>query len=133
MKTIQVDVLQPLPESWGVCLACEMVLAQAGTEGDPSERGLDDYPPEWQAEFHRFCGMMIDLSARYGGTVLFRIFDPRSLPGLAKAIRHGAYHYPAFVIEGRTRISGFDPEPLQRALELAGAHVQDESIFKPET
>jgi len=128
MKTIQVDVLMPLPEGWGVCLPCEMLLAQAEVGQDPCERGLDEYPPEWQAEFRSFCGMMFDLSARYGETVLFRIFDPRSLPGLVKAIGHGAHRYPAFLLKGGKKMSGSDLEPLQKALEIAGAKVQTESI-----
>jgi hypothetical protein len=128
LTPIRVDVLMPLPEGWGLCSACEMLAGQAGLGQEPSDRGLDEYPPEWQAEFRLFCELMFDLSARYGDTVLFRILDPRSMPGLIKALRHGAHRYPAFILPGGGRIAGFDKGPLEKGLEACGAILQTESI-----
>ena len=59
MAPVQVEVITPLPEGWGVCLSCEMLMAQAELDKGPSERGLDEYPPEWQAEFHRFSEVVV--------------------------------------------------------------------------
>lgn len=129
MAPVQVEVIMPLPEGWGICLSCEMLMAQAELDQGPCERGLDEYPPEWQAEFRRFSGLMFDLSSRYGDTVMFRIFDPRSLQGLFKAIRHGIRRYPTFIVPGSRKISGLDIEPLKKALEATGAIVQNEPII----
>jgi hypothetical protein len=126
MAPVQVEVIMPLPEGWGVCLSCEMLMAQAELDKGPCERGLDEYPPEWLAEFHRFSEGLFDLSLRYGDTVTFRIFDPRSLQGLFKAIRHGIHRYPTFIVRGKQKISGLDTQPLEQALQAAGAILQTE-------
>ncbi len=127
-KTIRVEVLMPLPEGWGFCSACEMLAAQAELGQEACERGLEEYPPEWQAEFRRFSQAIFELSWRYGDSVLFRLFDPRSLQGFLKAIRHGVHRYPAFIVEGRRKLVGMELESLQQALEDAGASVQTESV-----
>jgi len=117
----------PLPEGWGICLSCEVLIAQAEMDQAPHERGLDEYPPEWQAEFRRFSEVMLDLSLRFGDTVMFRIFDPRSLQGLLKAIRYGIHRYPAFIVNGSKKIIGLDPQPLEQVLLAAGAVAQIKS------
>jgi len=124
MNPVQVEVITPLPEGWGICLTCEALIAQADMDKPPCERGLDEYPPEWQAEYQRFSELVYDLSQRYGDSVTIRIWDPRSLQGLIKAIRHGAHRYPTFVINGRHKITGLNASQLDQALQSAGAVLQ---------
>ena len=124
--TIQIDVIMPLPEGWGICLSCEMMIAQADFYKAPSDRGLDEYPPDWQDDFQRFSDTIFDLSLRYGDSVRFHIWDPRSLQGLIKAIQFGAHRYPTFIAGGK-KIVGLDPQQLEQALQSAGAVVQTES------
>jgi len=112
---ILIDVIAPLPEGWGICVSCEMMLARANLDTAPTERGLDEYPPDWQADFHRLSDVVIDLSARYGDRVLIRLWDPRSLQGMWKSLRHGVRRYPTFLVQGR-KISGLDSVQLERAL-----------------
>jgi len=115
---VQVEVIAPLPEGWGICLSCEMLMARANLDKAPAERGLDEYPPEWQAEFHRLSDLILDLASRYGGRVLIRVWDPRSLQGMWKSIRHGVRRYPTFVVAGH-KISGWDTASLEQTLATA--------------
>jgi hypothetical protein len=124
MSPVQVEVITPLPEGWGICLSCEALIACAGMEQPPSERGMDEYPPEWQDEFRRFSDLIFELSARYGDTILIRIFDPRSLQGLWKSIRHGVRHYPTFLVAGQAKIAGLDVARIKSILQSAGAVEQ---------
>jgi len=110
-----------------MCLSCEVLMAQANLEKAPHERDLDEYPPEWQAEFSRFSEAVLDLSLRYGETVMIRIFDPRSLQGLLKVIRYGIHRYPTFIVEGSRKIVGLDTQSLEQVLQAAGAIVQTQS------
>ena len=121
MLPVQVEVITPLPEGWGVCLTCEMLIAQVDLGQSPYERGMDEYPAEWRAEFNRFSDLIMDLSARYGNSIMIRIFDPRSLQGLWKAIRYGVRRYPTFIITGSQKISGWDIAGLEQALQQSGA------------
>jgi hypothetical protein len=127
MQPVQVDVISPLPEDWGLCSSCEMLIAQAGLGQAPTERGLDEYPPEWQADFRRLSALIFDLTSRYGDHVQIHVYDPRSLQGLIKALRHGVRRYPTFVVGGRARVVGWDQAALERALQAAGATLAEEA------
>ena len=119
MPTIIVDVIYPLPEGWGLCLPCEMLMARAHLDQAPYSRGLDEYPPEWQAEFERLSSTLMDLSVRYQESLLIRVWDPRSLQGLWKAIRYGARRYPTFVVGGKAKVIGWDDDRLEEYIQAA--------------
>lgn len=118
MRPVQVDVIALLPEGWGICASCEMVMARANLDKAPHERALDEFPPEWQEDFRRLSALILDLAARYGDKILIRIWDPRSLQGLWKSIRYGVRRYPTFVVDGH-KISGWDAAKVERVLMAA--------------
>jgi hypothetical protein len=66
MPPVQVDVISPLPEGWGICLTCEAMMARANLGKAPYERGLEEYPAEWREDFQRLSALILDLAARYG-------------------------------------------------------------------
>lgn len=123
MPPIRLDVVAPVPEGWGLCQSCEVLLASARLDQAPPERGLDELPPEWRADFQRLSALIFDLADRYGARITIRVYDPRSLPGLLKAVRHRVRRYPTFVIAGRDRVVGWDDAALEQALARAGAGV----------
>ncbi len=123
MIPVQVEVITPLPEGWGICLTCEALIAQAKMDKAPHERDLDEYPPEWQADYQRFSDAILDLSLRYGDSVMIRIWDPRSLQGLFKAIRYGVHRYPTFIVDRHKKVVGLDTSKLNESLQAAGAVV----------
>jgi hypothetical protein len=98
-----------------------MLMARANLDQTPTGRGLDEMPPEWQADFQRLSALILDLADRYGERVQIRIYDPRSLWGLVKALRYAARRYPTFVVAGRTKVVGWDQAAVERAVEAAGA------------
>ncbi len=123
MPPIPVDVFYPVPEGWGLCQACEVLLARADLGQAPPQRGMADLPPEWQADFQRLSALIFDMAGRYRERILIRVYDPRSLQGLFKAVRHGVRRYPTFVVAGRTKITGWDQDALTQAVERAGVNA----------
>ena len=113
---VDIEVISLLPEGWGICQSCEMLMARANLGQSPYERGLDEYPIELQEEFRQLSEFILDLSVRYGDTVMIRIFDPRSLQGLWKSIRYGVRRYPTFVIEKHKKITGLDKDLMDRVV-----------------
>jgi len=99
------------------------MLARADLGQAPPQRGFEELPPEWQADFERLSALIFGLADRYRDQILIRVHDPRSLPGLLKAIRHGVRRYPTFVVAGRTKIAGWNTEGLMQALASAGVAV----------
>lgn len=121
MPPVQIDVIALLPEGWGICLSCEMLLARANLDQAPTQRGLDEYPPDWQEDFRRLAALVFDLAGRYGDSIQIRLWDPRSLQGLIKSLRYGVRRYPTFVVAGREKVVGGDQAGLERSLQAAGA------------
>ncbi len=119
MKPVQIEVFYPVPEGWGICNACELMMAQADLGQAPHERGLDEYPPEWQDEFKRLSATIFDLANRYQDEVQIRIWDPRSLQGLWRSIRHGVRRYPTFIVNGRNKMAGWDTSKLDGLIQAA--------------
>ena len=99
-------------------------MARANLDQAPHERGLDEYPPEWQEEFRRLSDVVMSLANRYQDSILIHIWDPRSLQGLWKSIRYGVHRYPTFVIEKQSKITGLDKDLLDRALQPYLAKVE---------
>jgi hypothetical protein len=116
MRVVHVDIISPLPEGWGICLSCEMLMARARLDQAPYERGLDEYPPEWLDEFQRLSDLVMDLSSRYPEDLLIRIWDPRSLQGLIKSIRYWVRRYPTFIVQGQEKVVGWDVEKLEQTI-----------------
>ncbi len=100
---IQVDIVAHLPESWGICSACELMLGQAEFDSGPATRHLSEYPPDWQETFARLSAWVTELSGQYGERIVVRVIDPRSPLGLWKSLRHGVRRYPTFLV-GRQKI-----------------------------
>jgi hypothetical protein len=124
MSTVHVDVISPLPEGWGICLSCEVLMARANLDQAPHERGMDEYPPEWREEFQRLSDVVMDLSDRYQDDIFIRIWDPRSLQGLMKSIRYWVRRYPTFIVEGREKVTGWDVHQLEQYIAAAGGVQQ---------
>ena len=124
MKPILVEVIAPLLDGWGMCSSCEMLIARTGLDQAPYERGLEEYPPEWQADFQSLSDLVIDLAAHYGHNILIKIYDPRSLQGLVKSIRYRVHRYPTFIVNRGKRITGLDATRVEQAVISAGATPQ---------
>ncbi|MDD5467043.1 MAG: hypothetical protein PHS96_04490 [Anaerolineales bacterium] len=120
-KVIHVEVISPLPESWGVCNTCELMLAQADLGQSPPLRGLEEYPQEWQADWRRLAAILMELSEKYAGRADFHIIDPRSLAGMWKSLRYGVHVYPTFLLPGRNKVVGWDVERLETAIASQAA------------
>jgi hypothetical protein len=74
------------------------------------------YPPEMLDEAGRLATWLQDLSARYGEQLRIHIIDPQSPEGLFKSLRHWVRRYPTFIIDRRTKYTGWDRAALERLL-----------------
>jgi hypothetical protein len=99
-----------------MCTSCELVLAGAGVGENPTTRALEEYPQEWQDDYRRLTDWVYDLADRYGDRLLIKVIDPQSPEGLLKSLRYRVRSYPTFVIEGKTRVVGWQREQLEAAL-----------------
>jgi len=124
-QPILVDVIAPVPEHWGLCSSCRLMLDDAGLEQAAAGKKLDDLPPDWEEEHRQLSALILELAQRYHRSVVFRLFDPRSFRGLLKSIRHRIRSFPAFLVPcrkgGRRAILGADKASLEQALRESAA------------
>jgi hypothetical protein len=116
VKPVRLEVIAPTFQGLGICSTCELVLAEAGVGERPSERALDEYPPEWQADVRRLSEWVYELADRYGDAILIKVIDPQSPEGLLKSLRYRVRRYPTWIVDGRTRVVGWDRPALEAAL-----------------
>ena len=119
IKPVQIDAYYPIPEGWGMCNPCELMMAQANVSQAPQERGLDEYPAELIEEFQRFSATIYALAERYHDQVLIKVWDPHSLQGMMKSIRHAVRRYPTFIINGQVKLTGWDTATLDQQVQSA--------------
>ena len=117
MKPVRLEVIAPTFEGLGFCTACELVLSEAGVGEHPAERALAEYPQEWQDEYQRLTDWVYGFADRYGDQILIKVIDPQSPEGLLKSLRYWIRRYPTWIIDGRTRVVGWDREALEAALQ----------------
>lgn len=111
------EVIAPTLQGMGFCSACELVLADSGVGERPAERGLDEYPQEWQEDRQRLNDWVYDFADRYGANILIKVIDPQSPEGLWKSLRYRIRHYPTWVVNGQVRIVGWDRHALETAVQ----------------
>lgn len=119
MKPIQVEVIAPVLESLSLCTACELVMSEANMGGSSPHQALDEYPAEWQQEFQRLSDWVFELAGRYRGQVKVIVIDPRSPRGLLKSVRHRVRRTPAWIVDGRRCVVGWDRDALEQSVLAA--------------
>lgn len=60
--------------------------------------------------------IILNISERYGSKILIRIYDPRSFPGIFKALQYGAFQHPTFILGGKQKVIGNDELTLNRLI-----------------
>jgi hypothetical protein len=113
---VRLEVIAHTFEGMGICTACEVVMAEARLGQRPTERALDEYPLEWQEEWQRLTEWVYDLAGRYGDRIVIKVIDPQSPEGFFKSLRYRVRRYPTWVVDGKTRVVGWDREALDAAL-----------------
>ena len=115
---MQVEILTYAPTEFHHCQHCEVVWDSVGfgqrIRAEQRDAGL---PPDLQAEYAAISEWVAEAQQRYGRRLQVKVVDVASVEGVFKAVRYRARRFPAFIIDGRERIVGFDPEQLDAALE----------------
>jgi hypothetical protein len=116
VKPVCLEVIAPTFQGQGICTTCELVVKEADL-GQRAEHALDEYPQEWQDTVHRLTDWVYDLAERYGEGILIKVTDPQSPRGLVKSLRYRVRRYPTWIVNGKTRVVGWDREALEAAIQ----------------
>ena len=110
------EVLAHVPTDFFHCLHCERFFDAAGVGAAVRREARDAYPPKMLEEAGRLAAWLQDLSVKYGERLHIRVVDPQSPEGLLKSLRYWVRRYPTFVVDRRTKHTGWEPAALERLL-----------------
>lgn len=113
---ILIEVLAHIPTDFFHCYHCERIFGAAELGAAVRRETRTTYPPEILKDTERLATWLADLSARYGERLHIRIIDPQSMEGFFKSLRYWVRRYPTFIINRRTKHTGWDPAALERLL-----------------
>jgi hypothetical protein len=119
MEPVRLEVIAPTFEGMGICTVCELVMSEAGVGEHPTHRGLDEYPTDWQEEYRQLLEWVYGLGDRYGPRILIKVIDPWSAEGLLKGLRYRVRRYPIWIVNGGTKIVGWDQRAIEAVLDQA--------------
>jgi len=121
LKPIKLEILSLLPTTFKQCPSCEEFFDQSGIGQQVHNQILDEYPQDLRDEGQHLATLMAELTTRFGDDILIHVIDPQSLPGFFKSIKYRVRKYPAFIIDGKELVVGWDRTALDHALETHSA------------
>lgn len=116
LQPVFLEILAHVPTDFFHCLHCERLFDAAGIGAQVHREIQTAYPPEILEEAERLATWLQDLVARYGERVHIRIVDPQSAEGFFKSLRYWIRRYPAFVVNQREKVTGWDLANVERLL-----------------
>ncbi len=116
---IILEILSLVPATFAQCSSCETIYGQAGVGTKVHAEIMQEYPPELLQDHIRLSAWVEELAQGYQGDIQIRVIDPQSGLGLLKCLRHRVRRYPAFIINGKTKYTGWDKDALDALLRQA--------------
>ena len=116
MKPITLEVISLVLGIFATWTHCEYVTDQLGLKEKRDNQDLNEYPEDLKEDYLFLSGWVKELSQKYREKILIRIIDAQSFQGFYKSIRYRAFHYPAFIINGKKKYTGKDKEQLESLL-----------------
>jgi hypothetical protein len=117
MKPVYVEVITKVLTTYGHCKRCDLMGDLAGINKKIQHRQINEYPEEAKDEFLRLSDWIRELARLYKHRILIRVIDAQSPMGILKSLRHRAWKYPAFIVEGKDKYVGWDAEKLEALID----------------
>lgn len=125
MKPISVEVVTNLLTVLNHCESCKLIYNEIGVEEEVSKEALNEYPAELREEFFKLSDWMAELARLYRHRIRISIIDAKSISGVYKSLRHRFRKYPAFIVDKKDVVAGWDRDKLTDILD---AHIRGEQL-----
>jgi hypothetical protein len=78
---------------------------------------LGEYPPDLLEEQQKLSTLMVELIRYFKDDITIHVIDPQSLMGIITFIKYRVRKYPAFIIDGKELIIGWNRDALDDAIK----------------
>ena len=117
MKPILLEIVTLMIITVDQCTHCSILFHEAGIRQRHRQQEFDEYPKDLRDESAQLSDWIHDLKRLYKHRLLIRLIEAQSLTGIYKSLRHRIRRYPAFIIEGKETVSGWDKARLEGLLD----------------
>ena len=115
-QPILLEVLAHVPTDFFHFAYCERLFDAAEVSAPIHQDIQAAYPPEIVEQAERLFTWLQGLSAQYGNHLHIHMVNPQSVEGFFKSLRYWIHQYPAFIVNRREKIVGWNPADVERLL-----------------
>ena len=116
---ILLEILSLVPATFTQCSSCETLYDQAGVGPKVHAEIMQEYPPDLLQDHIQLSSWVEELAEHYQTDIQIRVIAPQSGLGFFKCLWHRVRRYPTFIINGKTKYTGWDREALDALLQEA--------------
>jgi hypothetical protein len=125
-----VEIIAYAPTAFYHCTHCEVAWQEIGaTNRIHEEQVASSLPEDLIMEYQIVSDWVNEMFRSYGDRIIIKIIDAASIEGFYKSLRHNARHYPAIIVDGKSRFIG--SEMLSAASEAIAHQLESEPIEAP--
>ena len=117
MRPITVEVVSNVLTSYSVCKNCELFFQESGVNEETNKEILEEYPVEFKEDFLKLSEWIRELKRLYKHRIHIELIDVQSPAGIYKSLIHRFRTYPAFIVEKKDVITGWDQEKLNDLID----------------
>ncbi|UCE00008.1 MAG: hypothetical protein JSV42_04620 [Chloroflexota bacterium] len=130
-RPIKLEIFSLIPISYHQCKHCETFYDQSGIGPQVHQRIMQEYPNEVLEDHLRLSELVVELANRYKNRLEIEVIDPQSGLGFYKSLRYWVREYPTFLLAGEDKITGWDSEKLDDAIQarLSRYYIEKQELY----
>ena len=126
-KPLLVEIIAFAPTAFYHCTHCEVALREMGATNRIHEEQVESsLPQDLLQEYQVVSDWVKELFRVHCDRVVLKVIDAASLEGVYKSLKYNARHYPAVIVNGKSKFIGSQmlpkaSEEIAQQLQSAGA------------
>ena len=126
-KPLHVEIIAYAPTAFYHCTHCEVAWREIGSTNRIHEEQVESSLPEdLLREYQVVSDWVKDLFRLHCDRIILKVIDAASIEGFYKSLKYNARHYPAVIVDGKSRFIG--SQMLSAASEEIAHQLESEPI-----
>jgi hypothetical protein len=118
MTPVEIDVVFPLLTSEAfTCRKCAPLFDQLDIQKNYQQACCDEYPEDWKQDLQRLSQWIENATSLYKHRIRIRLIDAFSPLGIWKKIRHRLSEMPAFIVDHKSTLTGWNTDQLETLID----------------
>jgi hypothetical protein len=106
-KPLLVEIIAYAPTAFYHCLHCEVAWRGMGKSNRVQQEQLDSsLPADLAQDYHNISNWVREMFGIHCDRLVVKVIDAASVEGVIKSLRYKVRHYPALIIDRKTRLTG---------------------------